>query len=115
MQITAYSFGRITIDGTEYDDDVVIAQGRVFPEWWRKEGHEVSVFDIVDRLDPLPARLIVGTGAAGACQVLKEVVDFCRMQRVELIALPTPEAVAEFNALSDAEQLQTVAAMHVSC
>jgi hypothetical protein len=113
MHIDAYHFGHIVIDGVAYDDDVILTPGGVRKGWWRKEGHEVSLFDLADLLDPPPARLIVGTGAHGQCRVLEEVETFCRRRGIEILALPTPEAVVEYNSLADATT--TIAALHVTC
>jgi hypothetical protein len=115
MNIDAYSFGRIVIDDVAYDDDVIILPTEVRKGWWRTEGHEVALFDIADVLDPLPRRLIIGTGAAGRCEVLPEVESYCRSQEIELLVLPTPEAVVEYNALEDEEKEKTIAALHVTC
>ncbi len=113
MKIDKYGFGHIVVDGREYRNDVIITPGGVRPEWWRKEGHEVSVFDLAEVLTPRPRLLIVGTGASGMCRVLKEVEDYCRNQGIELIAVPTPEAVVEYNSLEDKEG--AVAALHLTC
>ncbi len=115
MQITSYQFGKIEIDGKTYEDDIVITPTGVRPGWWRKSGHEVSLFDLAVFLDPKPARLIIGTGANGKCQVLPEVRGACETLGIELIAAPTPEAVGEFNALTDEERAQTVCALHLTC
>jgi hypothetical protein len=113
VHIDTYSFGKIVIDGTAYDDDVIIAPDGVRSGWWRREAHEASLFDLAEALDPPPARLIVGTGSAGRCQVLDEVRAYCASQKIELLVLPTPEAVVEYNSLEDAGS--TVAALHLTC
>jgi len=113
MKIDKYGFGHIVIDGKEYKNDVIITPGGVRPEWWRKEGHEVSVFDLAEVLASKPKLLIVGTGASGMCRVLPEVEDYCRGQGIELIAVPTPEAVVEYNSLED--KGSAVCALHLTC
>jgi hypothetical protein len=113
MNIDAYSFGRIKIDGIEYYDDVIITPLGVKPEWWRKHGHKISVFDLAELLMPAPERLIIGTGASGMCEVQDEVKSYCRLNSIELIAAPTPEAVVEYNSLED--KSKTVVALHLTC
>lgn len=115
MHIDAYHFGTITVNGKDYDDDIVITASAVFPNWWRREGHEVSLFDIIEHLDPKPKRLIIGTGAHGVCEVLQELEDYCKRERINLMAIPTPEAVVEFNSLAEEEQGKTITALHLSC
>lgn len=111
--IDKYGFGQITIDGEEYEEDVIITPGSVMPKWWRREGHEVSVFDLAEALADKPARLIIGTGVSGMCKVLPEVEDYCRTQGIDLLIAPTPEAVVEYNSLED--KGGTVAALHLTC
>jgi hypothetical protein len=112
-RIDSYGFGRIVVDGVEYESDLIITPAGVKPNWWRTEGHEVSLFDIAAALDPKPRLLIVGTGANGMCRVLKEVEDYCGAQGIEMIVAPTPEAVAEYNCLEDKEG--AIAALHLTC
>jgi len=112
-KIESYKFGHIRIDGRDYQNDVIITPRGVRAEWWRREGHEVSMFDIAQVLDPKPALLIVGTGASGMCRVLPEVESYCRTQGIELIAVPTPEAVVEYNSLEDKDA--AVCALHLTC
>ena len=113
VKIDSYRFGHIVINGKAYTNDVIITPGGVRSNWWRKEGHEFSLFDLSDVLDPPPKRLILGTGSSGMCRVLPEVEDFCRKRGIELIARPTAEAVVEYNSLDDTGS--TVAALHLTC
>lgn len=113
MNIDKYAFGHMVIDGKEYKDDLIITPSGVKGDWWRTEGHEVTMFDLAGALDPKPRLLIIGTGASGMCRVLPEVEDYCRVQKIELIAVPTPEAVVEYNTLEDKEGV--VAAFHLTC
>ncbi len=113
MKIESYSFGHIKIDGKEYHNDVIITPQGVKPEWWRKQGHKVSVFDLAECLTPSPERLIIGTGASGMCEVEAEVAHYCYQNGIEMIAVPTPEAVVEYNSLED--KSKTVAAFHLTC
>lgn len=113
MNIDSYTFGKIVIDGKEYDDDVIILPQSVQAGWWRVEGHEVTMFDLADIVEHSPKRLIIGTGASGNCRVMAEVFDYCKKEKIELIVKPTPEAVVEYNGLED--KGATVAALHLTC
>ena len=57
--------------------------------------------------------IIIGTGAQGCCRVLDEVTAFCKHQGIELLTLPTPEAVVEYNSLE--EKGSTIAFLHLTC
>ncbi|MGD8628620.1 MAG: MTH938/NDUFAF3 family protein, partial [bacterium] len=73
MKIEAYRFGSISIDGTAYESDLKIIEGRVVPGWWRKEGHNLLLVDIEDILEAGPEVLIVGQGDPGLMKVSGEV------------------------------------------
>jgi hypothetical protein len=113
MHIDSYSFGRMVIDGASYEDDVILLPSGVRPGWWRVQGHEVSMYDIANIFAAGPDRIIIGTGASGVCQVLDEVVAACHAQKIELIVKPTPEAVVEYNMLTD--RSRTACAFHLTC
>ena len=56
-------------------------------------------------------RLVIGTGAAGALPVLKEVRDQARRRDVELVVLPTAQAIG---VLAETPK-DTNAILHVTC
>lgn len=60
MNIGAYSFGSITINGETYAHDVLVFLERVKANWWRKEGHTLSIEDLDEVLSERPEFLIVG-------------------------------------------------------
>jgi hypothetical protein len=64
-RIEAYDFGRVVVDGREETRDLIVLPGRVVRNWWRREGHELVLDDLLEVLDELPERLVVGTGAYG--------------------------------------------------
>ena len=57
--------GCMTIDGSRYCRDLKIIQGKVFGDWWRREGHRLDRDDIQDVIRAKPKVLVVGTGYAG--------------------------------------------------
>jgi hypothetical protein len=114
MKIEEYSFGRIVIDGQTYTSDVIIHPGRVDDKWWRKEGHNLADADLDSVWPEAPEILVVGTGSPGLMKVDPSVEQRCKRERIELIALPTAEAVAAFNRLS-AENKKAAAALHLTC
>ena len=113
MHIDSYSFGLIVIDGKEYANDLLISPEGIMEGWWRTAGHEVTLLDLAKLMRQRPQILIIGTGESGACRVKQEVGDYCRAGNIRLIALPTPAAVAEYNAIPD--RSRTVAALHLTC
>jgi hypothetical protein len=111
-RIEDYSFGRVTVDGREETQDVIVLPQRVVRNWWRREGHGLVLEDLEAVLDELPARLIIGTGADGRMRPDPRTVDALRARGIDVEALPTAEAVQLYGAANPAE---TAAALHLTC
>jgi hypothetical protein len=116
MQFTGYSFGSIRVDGVTYGHDLVIDRGKV-----RKRKKAVSrKFRGAYGHTPLSAeedipwrcrRLVIGTGAAGALPVMQQVRNEARRRKVELVVLPTAQAIGT---LTEAGA-HTNAILHLTC
>ena len=114
MKIEAYKLGYVRIDGVEYDRDVIVFPDRVSPEWWREEGHSLSLSDLTEVLEYEPAVLVVGTGAHGVMKVPQTVTEELKARGIEVRAAKTGEAVEAFNELIAAGR-RAVAALHLTC
>lgn len=111
--IEEYEFGRIVIDGKEYTDDVRIINGKVLPNWWRKQGHFLDVSDLKEVFAEEIKILVVGTGHSGVMKVGDSVREYCKKKGIELIELKTGEAVKKYNELS--EKKGVAGAFHLTC
>ena len=107
-----YSFGRLTVDGTEETHDVIVLPERVVRNWWRREGHALVLDDLHAVLDELPARLIVGTGAQGQMKPDPSTLARLKERGVEVEVLRTDEAVRRYG---DSNPAETAAALHLTC
>ncbi len=116
MRIDRFSFGSIRIDGEIYAHDVVIDHGRLR----RRRKKPSKPFRAAFGHTPLSAeedipwkcrRLVVGTGAEGALPVMDEVKQEAARRNVELLILPTREAIRELQT----ERKGTNAILHVTC
>lgn len=112
--IEKYSFGRMTIAGRTYTDDVKIVDGRVRPDWWRPGGHVIAAGDVQDVLEHAPDVLVVGIGASGMASVADDLRREAQGRGVDLRVHPTAEAVTVFNALRD-EGANVDGAFHLTC
>jgi hypothetical protein len=112
-RIDSYRFGQIVIDGKKHHKDVIILPGRVIGGWWRKEGHVLNPGDLEPVFEAAPEVLVVGQGASGLMQVTKETEWALRDAGIELIALPTRQAVETYNRLRD--ERVAAAALHLTC
>ncbi|MBW1916528.1 MAG: hypothetical protein JRI57_00690 [Deltaproteobacteria bacterium] len=113
MQIEAYDFGQIIIDGRTYRQDVLILPDRVRDDWWRQHSHLLQVQDVQEALNAGIEILVVGTGMPGRMQVDKALEDYLRKHKIKLVTLPTREACARFNQLSGSRKV--AAAFHLTC
>lgn len=113
FMISAYSFGKICIDGSWYTSDLKISGSTVRPSWWRKSGHVCRLDDIEDLLRDAPEVLILGKGKSGMMRADEELRRFLRLQGIILLEQPTAEAVVTFNELYQKKRVG--AGFHLSC
>ncbi len=116
MRFTGYSFGSVRVDSVTYDHDLIIDRGKIRK---RKKaasrkfrgayGH--TPLSIAEDIPWRCRRLVVGTGADGALPVMQQVRDEARRRKVDLITLPTAEAIG---ALAKATE-HTNAILHLTC
>ena len=116
MRFTGYSFGSLRVDGVTYDHDLIIDRGKIRK---RKKaasrkfrgayGH--TPLSIAEDIPWRCRRLVVGTGAYGALPVMRQVRDEARRRKVELVVLPTAQAIG---ALAKADA-HTNAILHLTC
>jgi hypothetical protein len=109
--IDSYDFGRIIIDGRKFASDVVIFQDRINGNWWRKQGHLLSVDDVKEIVDTKPEVLVVGTGYSGFMKIHPQTEKYLRSIGIELIAAKTEKACKIYNDLSKSRR--AVAAFHL--
>jgi hypothetical protein len=116
MRIDQFTFGSIRIEGVTYDHDVVIDRGRVRERkkkpskpFRRAFGH--TPLSIEEKI-PWGCRcLVVGTGADGALPVMDEVKREAVHRGVELVTVPTGEAIRALQA----NPKDANAILHVTC
>jgi hypothetical protein len=116
MRIDQFTFGSIRIDGVIYEHDVVIAMGRVRKRKKKSSkpfrdafGH--TPLSIEENIPWDYRRLVVGTGADSALPVMDEVKREAARREVELLIVPTSEAIRALQA----EPKDTNAILHVTC
>jgi hypothetical protein len=113
MKIEDYSFGKIKIQGKVYDFDVLVFPEKVKTNWWRKEGHFLTLEDIQEALTYSPDTLIIGTGAYGEMKVDSLLSQKIAEQGIKLIVDQTLNACKKYNELRKNEKV--VGAFHLTC
>jgi hypothetical protein len=116
VRFAGYSFGSVRVDGVTYEHDLVIDRGKLRK---RKKAASRKFRDSYGHT-PLSAaedipwqcrRLVIGTGAAGALPVLREVHDEAARRGVDLVVLPTAEAIG----VLARHAKDTNAILHLTC
>ena len=114
MRVEDYRFGRIVVDGKVYINDIIVLpDGGVVSDWWRKDGHVLQVCDIERHLRNDVKVLVVGRGASGCMVVADEVCEWCRRRGMDVVALLTADAVVEFNRRANEDGV--AGAFHLTC
>ena len=112
--IENYSFGKILINGKEYNSDLIIFKDHIYDNWWRKEGHNLCINDIKEVINEKPDILIIGTGYFGLMKVPKEIIENIKSLGIgQVIIKKTGDAYTEYNKLYKKNNI--IAALHLTC
>jgi hypothetical protein len=116
MRSSILRFGSIIIDGNSYSHDVIIDRGRIAKRKKKRSrkfrknfGH--TPVSVEEKLPWKCRRLIIGTGNYGSLPVMDEVKAEARRRKIELIIVPTDEALE----ILAKEAEDTNAILHVTC
>lgn len=115
MRFEDFAFGRIRVDGTVYDHDLVIDHGKIHKRKKKASKKYRDAFGhtplSVDEEIPWNcSQLIIGTGM-GALPVMSEVKLEAGRRKIELLILPTAKAIEVLNKQPE----DTNAILHVTC
>lgn len=114
MHIDSYQFGKIVVDGVDFSNDIIILNKSVHPNWWRKQGHSLSVEDLETVIAAKPAVLVVGCGSSGFMRVPSQTQQVLQEHNIWMEAFDTHKAVQRFNELSQTG-INVAAALHLTC
>jgi hypothetical protein len=98
MRMSGYSFGSVRVDGVTYDYDLVMDRGKIrkrnkAASRKLREAYGHTPLSAAEDIPWRCRRLVIGTGADGALPVMQEVRDEARRRKVDLVVLPTAEAI----------------------
>jgi len=113
VKLSGYTFGRVAVDGHTHTDDLVVLPDRVVANWWREQGHSLSVADLREVFDAKPDILVVGTGAHGMMAVPPATRQALQAAGIRLVAEHTAAAVETYNRLQATARV--AAALHLTC
>jgi hypothetical protein len=116
MHFEKFSFGSIRVDGHVYDFDLVVDRGEIRKRKKKaskryRDAYGHTPVSVEEEIPWRCRRLVVGTGAEGRLPVMPEVEKDARLRKVELVVVPTKDAIAILNR----GVLRTNAILHVTC
>jgi len=116
MKFGHFFFGSIEIDDITYEHDVIIDRGEVLkrkkkPSKRFRDDFGHTPLSVEADIPWQCRRLVIGTGAYGRLPVMEEIKRAARRRHVELLVLPTIEAMEKLRQDPD----DTNAILHVTC
>lgn len=116
MRISDFAFGSVRVDGVTYDHDLIIDRGSLRKRKKAaskkfREAYGHTPLSIAEDIPWQCQRLVIGTGADGRLPVLAEVEAEARRRQVDLVVVPTAEAIE----VLDGTTLASNAILHLTC
>ncbi len=110
--INSYKFGSITINGINYQHDVIVYKDKV-EEWHRNQGHNVDLEDT----KAIPKGIdifVMGNGASGRCKFPEETKKALEKKGIKVIVEWTEDASQTFNKI-EKEGKNVAGGFHLTC
>jgi hypothetical protein len=116
MRFGHFEVGEIDIDGVTYEHDLVVNRGEIHrrkkkasKKFRETFGH--TPLSVEEKIPWECTCLVIGTGTYGRLPVMDDVKREAKDRRVELVVLPTAEAIK----LLQKRPKKTNAVLHVTC
>lgn len=113
MHIDHYSFGKININGSLYQGDLILAKEKVYL-WPCLDHHHPTMDDFSEALKDEFDVIIIATGYSGVMDVPEQVRKKLSLQTGELMITDTRKATTLFNQYS-AQNKKILAYFHLDC
>ncbi len=119
IKIDSLGWGKVVVNGQKFDQ-VIISNGKVIPRKAKKleelfgTTHEIGNWEIEELLSGNPEVIILSSGQVGAMKISDEILKKLSRSQAEIKILLTPQAVSEFNKLSQ-EGKRVNALIHTTC
>jgi hypothetical protein len=117
-KIDSTEFGSITIEGSEFDHDVLIRLSGEIKKRKKKlsksvfgTSHIISIEEAEYIFEKGAERLVIGSGQSGMVTLSKEASEFFKEKKIRVDLSPTPEAVRKWNKAEGT----TIGLFHVTC
>ncbi len=110
--IEHFTFGKITIDGKNYEDIKIIGD-KVIP-WYYVQHHTVTKQDILEIFEDNPEYVVIGIGTSRYVHVNNDVVELAKEKNIKLIIEDTEKACQKYNQLKQ-QGKKVNAIIHATC
>ncbi len=116
--INSFNFGFIVVDGKQYVYDVIILPDSTVKEREatkaRLGSHNITWDDVAGIVKKQPEVIVIGTGTSKIARLSGETEENLRQANVNLLVLPSFQAVDKFNQLVS-EGKRVAALIHITC
>jgi len=117
-KVDSFSFGSIVIAGRKYRRDIfLLPDGTVKQRkggFWMFGSHNIKRTEIEELARVGAEVAVVGTGTSSKAKVAGEAESFAREAKLELVVLPSHDAVKKLNELLD-QRKKVAALIHITC
>ncbi|MFC1925491.1 MTH938/NDUFAF3 family protein [Chloroflexota bacterium] len=117
-EVDRFKFGAIFIDGKKYKRDVILFPDGTVRErkrgFWRLGSHSIKKEEVDELIGANPDTVIIAKGAMSRAKLASDTESALQEARVELIVLPSKEAVERFNE-HVREGKRVAALIHITC
>ncbi len=117
-KIDKTKFGSITIEGEEYENDIIIRLNGKVKKRKKKlsreiygTSHIISLAEAEFVYEAGAENIIIGTGQSGMVKLSDEATEFFRQKECRTTFFPTPEAIHVWNEAKG----QTIGLFHITC
>jgi hypothetical protein len=111
--IKNYKFGKIMINDSLYQTDLIVFTDHIQENWWRENGHLLTITDLKIVINYKPEVLIIGTGMYGLMRVEEAVISKLKEKGIKKILIEKTKNACE--AYNKEISSKKVAALHITC
>ena len=115
-KIESFSFGTIVVDGKKYHRDIILCPDGIVKQRkggiWRFGSHSFKKEEIEELKGAEIA--VIGLGTSSKARLSEAARDYAQESSLELLLLPSHEAVSKLNQLID-EGKRAAALFHITC
>jgi hypothetical protein len=117
-KINKSSFGSITVEGVDYENDIIITLGGKVKKRKKKlskavygTSHTISLDEAEYVFQEGSKGIIIGSGQYGLAELSKEAAGFLHQKNCMVKIFSTPEAIQEWNGTEG----KWIALFHITC